>query len=346
MNEPLLSVIVPIYQVEAYLPRCIDSILAQTFREFELILVNDGSKDNCAAIMAEYAAKDDRIIQLHKENGGLSSARNAGLGVARGKYVVFIDSDDYVASALFEDAVRTAEESGADQVVWNYQKVDDERTYEPRLQMENEIVDLDAVGLQNYFWDYWFPYKHGFEACNKLYRREVIVDNGLYFHLNHEVLAEDQLFNAMYLMHTHKIASLSQPYYFYYQRCGSIMNSPKPRSAYRLMNLAVRFCEYVDAQNRAKEMKNVLPVLCYYFQIIRGIRGEPEISDVYAAMEEFGQNKTMRKILKQLISPGPLAVFTFRKRRDFSNHIWARLFALRWLKGDIHGAVALIREES
>ena len=72
---------------------------------------------------------------------------------------------------------------------------------------------------------------------------------------------------------------------------------------------------------------------------------EPEISDVYAAMEEFGHNETMRKILKQLISPGPLAVYTLRKRRDFSLHLWARLFALRWLKGDIHGAAALIREE-
>ena len=86
-----VSVIVPVYQVEAYLPACLDSILAQTFADFELILVDDGTRDGCPAIMEAYAARDARIRILHKENGGLSSARNAGLDVARGEYVAFVD---------------------------------------------------------------------------------------------------------------------------------------------------------------------------------------------------------------------------------------------------------------
>ena len=86
MDQLKLSVIVPIYQVEEFLPRCIDSILAQTYKDFELILVNDGTKDDCPRIMAEYAQKDCRIRQIHKENGGLSSARNAGMKVARGPH--------------------------------------------------------------------------------------------------------------------------------------------------------------------------------------------------------------------------------------------------------------------
>ena len=94
---PLISVIVPVYKVEPYLRRCVDSIIAQTFTDFELILVDDGSPDNCGAMCDEYAAKDSRIHVIHKENGGLSSARNAGMESASGEYVLFLDGDDHVA---------------------------------------------------------------------------------------------------------------------------------------------------------------------------------------------------------------------------------------------------------
>ena len=93
---PQISVIVPVYKVESYLPRCIDSILAQTFTDFELILVDDGSPDNCGVICDEYAARDNRIHVIHKENGGVSSARNVGLDGANGKYYFFCDADDYL----------------------------------------------------------------------------------------------------------------------------------------------------------------------------------------------------------------------------------------------------------
>lgn len=93
---PTISIIVPVYNVEAYLCRCIDSILAQTFTDFELILVDDGSPDNCSSICDEYAKKDSRIVVVHKENGGLSDARNTGLDIAKGEYIGFVDSDDFI----------------------------------------------------------------------------------------------------------------------------------------------------------------------------------------------------------------------------------------------------------
>ncbi len=99
---PEISVIVPVYKVEPYLRECVDSILAQTFTDFEIILVDDGSPDNCGIICDEYAEKDNRIIVIHQENGGLSAARNAGLDVARGEYVSFIDSDDVVSPEYLE----------------------------------------------------------------------------------------------------------------------------------------------------------------------------------------------------------------------------------------------------
>lgn len=101
MSTPKISCIVPVYNVEKYLRRCVDSILAQTFTDFELILVDDGSPDGCPAICDEYAEKDSRVRVIHQENKGVSAARNAGLDMARGEYVCFVDGDDEVSEILF-----------------------------------------------------------------------------------------------------------------------------------------------------------------------------------------------------------------------------------------------------
>ena len=111
---PELSIIVPVYKVEPYLRRCIDSILAQTFRDFELILIDDGSPDNCGAICDEYAAKDSRIIVIHQKNQGVSAARNAGLDIAKGTYLGFVDSDDWIEPEMYETMIATAKEKQVD----------------------------------------------------------------------------------------------------------------------------------------------------------------------------------------------------------------------------------------
>ena len=105
MLQPLISVIVPCYNVEEYLPKCIESILNQTYRNLEILLVDDGSPDNCGRICDEYAAKDSRIRIIHKKNGGLSDARNAALDVMTGEYVTFIDSDDYISKYFYEKLI-------------------------------------------------------------------------------------------------------------------------------------------------------------------------------------------------------------------------------------------------
>lgn len=100
---PKFSIIVPVYKVEQYLDRCIQSILKQTFTDFEVILVDDGSPDNCGVICDNYAAKDDRIVVLHQINQGLSAARNNGLDIARGEYICFVDSDDWIEHEMLAE---------------------------------------------------------------------------------------------------------------------------------------------------------------------------------------------------------------------------------------------------
>ena len=338
-----VSVIVPIYQVEKYLPKCIDSILAQTFCDFELILVNDGTKDNSPAIMQEYAKRDSRIRLVHKENGGLSSARNAGLDVAAGEYIAFVDADDYIEPTLLADTVAAMDRSGADQVLFNYRKVVDDQILDAYLHFEDEVIDLEKLGLARYFYQYWMPYTHGQEAWSKLYRRSVIEENDLRFMPNNEIFAEDTLFSAMYLLHTKKIAALSKPYVYYIQRGDSLMGLKKPRLAWRLMTLSVRLWAYAKKTGRFDEIRHVLPVLAYDKLICKGIRFDPEIEDVYQAMEEYRKNPEMTAILKALISPMPLLMYTAHTGKGIRTQIRARVFAWRWLRGDVKDACALVQ---
>lgn len=122
MND-LISIIVPVYKVEPYLRKCIDSILGQTYKNLEIILVDDGSPDSCGAICDEYAASDTRVRVIHKENGGLSSARNAGLNVASGKFIGFVDSDDWCALDMYEYLYNAMQESSADIVICGHYEV-------------------------------------------------------------------------------------------------------------------------------------------------------------------------------------------------------------------------------
>ena len=102
MNKEVISIVVPIYKVEKYIKKCIDSIIEQTYKNLEIILVDDGSPDGCAKICDEYAKKDKRIKAIHKENGGLSDARNVGIDISTGKYICFVDSDDYIENNYIE----------------------------------------------------------------------------------------------------------------------------------------------------------------------------------------------------------------------------------------------------
>ena len=118
----LISIIVPIYNVEKYLKKCIDSIINQTYKNLEIILVDDGSPDNCGKICDEYAKKDNRIKVIHKENGGVSSARNVGVENATGEYIGFVDSDDYIEKDMYEVLINNLKKENADiSIISNYE---------------------------------------------------------------------------------------------------------------------------------------------------------------------------------------------------------------------------------
>lgn len=206
---PKISVIVPVYNVEAYLCRCIDSILGQTFTDFELILVDDGSKDASGAICDEYAEKDNRITVIHKENAGVSAARNTGLDIANGEYVMFVDSDDYIHTKMFETMLLYMQD-GVDFVISSIQMVTKESKTEYLLPTKgykpSELLsDYSAENI---------PRMCVCAPWCKLYQKGLIETNRLRFDTSMS-LGEDTCFNMEYLKGCNRIVTTEEIFYYY-----------------------------------------------------------------------------------------------------------------------------------
>ena len=215
-----ISVIVPIYKVEAFLNRCVDSILNQSYRNLEIILVDDGSPDNCGLICDEYARRDERIVVVHKKNGGLSSARNAGLDIATGEYIGFVDSDDYLAPDMYEKMYKALTESESDLCICGTSYVDEEGApfhQEIPSTICNEILDQQGLFAKLQQQDYFYYVI----ACAKLYRAELFAD----IRFPEGRLHEDEFTAHRVFGECARTVTLEEPMYYYVQRAGSIMNS-------------------------------------------------------------------------------------------------------------------------
>ena len=168
MDNPKISVIVPVYNVEQYLPRCIDSILAQTFTDFEVLLIDDGSTDKSGEICDNYARKDSRIQVFHKENGGVSSARNMGLEYTKGEYVQFIDSDDFIERNMFETVYNMCE--NADVVVTDYyMNTENTEIYKKQIVLSDIVTSIFESKVFGALW-------------NKFLKRSIVTNSNLRFY--------------------------------------------------------------------------------------------------------------------------------------------------------------------
>ena len=203
--QPKISVIVPVYKAEKYLHRCIDSILAQTFTDFELILVNDGSPDNSGAICDGYAAKDNRVRVFHKKNGGVSSARQFGLDQAQGEYIIHADSDDWVEADMFEELHKQAKEKHADMVICDYYvnySGHQELSKQKPSALDHETVLKELfISLNSSCW-------------NKLVKRACINKYSVKFPKELSFM-EDGYFNAAVLKNPIKVSYLPKAFYHY-----------------------------------------------------------------------------------------------------------------------------------
>lgn len=213
MWEYKISVIVPVYNVEKYLNKCVDSILNSSYKKLEIILVDDGSVDHSGSLCDDLATKDRRIIVLHKKNGGLSSARNAGLEVATGEYVSFIDSDDYIDANMFEIMLKKGLEEQADIIQCGVYRVDESGKLSTTIRVEDWSSKSEKI-LEDFFISQKIPVM----VCNKLFRRSLIQDKRFVEGKNNE----DNMFMIDVLPNAKSIASVSDQLYYYLIRISSI----------------------------------------------------------------------------------------------------------------------------
>ena len=214
MNKTI-SVIVPVYNVASYLPQCLESILNQDYEDLQVLLIDDGSTDDSGAICDRFAARDSRIQVIHQKNGGAASAKNAGLRAATGKYLSFVDSDDYLEPDVYGFLVKTLEETRADAVQGAFQEV-----YRSR----REVRPLKPKTLEGY--DYLLRFPKDFSCAllwNKLYRREIY--DGVFFEEGHKI--DDEYFTYQGFLQPRRVVCTDRVIYNYRKRASSVMASPE-----------------------------------------------------------------------------------------------------------------------
>lgn len=255
INQAKISVIVPVYNTEKYLSKCLDSILNQSLKDLEVIVVNDGSKDQSQQMIDRYVAKDSRVISIVKENGGLSDARNVGIDEANGDYVAFIDSDDYIDSLMFEEMYTLAKKHQSEIVLCDLVKVDEYgnefRDLPQSPQLPEKIIlkdDLTIFGEMSCF------------ACNKIFKRSLFekhrFQKGIHF--------EDIELIPKLVLDSNVLSKINQPFYKYFERQDSITktHTRKGLDMFIALNNVSDYFIKSKYQNQTKELKR--------FQIIQG----------------------------------------------------------------------------
>ncbi len=213
IEDPKISVIIPVYKVEAQLRYAVDSMLAQTFSDFELFLVDDGSPDNCGAICDEYGQKDARVRVIHKENGGAPSARNAAMDVSRGKYYYFMDSDDYAEENMLESMYELAEETNAQLVIAGYYidtYVGEKEYHSQAVYAPNAVYDTKKAFRKNAY--ALFDKNLLYTPWNKLYLRSYIEENHLRYP---KTLWDDFPFNISVVRDIERVAVMQDRFYHF-----------------------------------------------------------------------------------------------------------------------------------
>ena len=280
MNQPLVSIILPVYNAQSHLARCVGSICAQTYRNIEIIILNDGSKDQSLPVCEEFRQKDPRILLVDKANSGVSDTRNLGLKLASGEYVEFVDSDDYLDPDFTERLVAAAEENEADFVIAPYKMVIPAGASKPEQVLDKIQDELGVMSVARppEVREYGFlpagvydkdtfalrlmdkPASYFYSVLwNKLYRRDILTGNDIQF-VSEMRWAEDLVFNLRYIQYAERFVAIDKPGYYYVQNPQSICHT-QINAATIVQNKLQVFRYYKDLYTRLGIYEEVRPQL-------------------------------------------------------------------------------------
>lgn len=326
MNQnPEISIIVPVYNMEKYLSQCVESIMAQTFTEWELLLVDDGSKDNSGTMCDEWAKRDERIKVIHKENSGQADSRNMALQIAKGRYIGFADSDDWTEPTMYATMLSTAKQHDADIVICGYW---DEYTNKSKVYNDdNDIVEYtrdEALErliydneIRSYLWD-------------KLFKREVLTDE-----MPKGMIFEDYAIMPRWFANAQKIVSVHVPLYHYRQRRGSTIYSDPAKTRYMFFRAEQMRCKFLieksimpgraeewqaylckigvqESKRIAREIKDKALALRYIESIAQELKDFPE------SVTSLLTKKTQRRLQRLVNNP----------KRFYATLRFSRLFVM------------------
>ncbi|MBQ8894627.1 MAG: glycosyltransferase [Clostridia bacterium] len=258
------SIILPIYNVEKYLEQCIESILCQSFDDYELILVDDGSKDKSPSICDRYAEKDARIKVIHKENGGLSDARNVGTKLAQGFYIIYIDSDDYVISTSFlNDIYEQIKKTESDLILYKFSKY-----YDDTKKLADCTFSFDFINTFTNSDELWYELVkrdayYGM-AWIKAFRRKIVEENRIQFEKG--LLGEDMDWYFDLVLHSKTISAIDCSYIAYRQRSGSITTTIKLKNLTDFIYILEKWSAKIEQESlSAKKKQALMGALAKYY---------------------------------------------------------------------------------
>lgn len=266
-----LSVIIPVYNTEKYLDRCVSSVVNQTLKEIEIILIDDESPDNCPQKCEDWSKKDKRIKVVHKKNGGLGFARNTGIEMANGEYVTFLDSDDYVSPEAYELAYKEAKAHQLEICYFQHCRFNDNGDIISKAALNEKEYFKGSERVNQFFLDMVGPkpcekkdIKYSMSSCMGIFKLSLLKDNGVRFLSEKTVASEDLLFHMDLLPHVKAIGCLPNEFYYYYLNPKSLTTSYSDTKRERLLRLINEVELRLKALFEKKQYKDH-----FYTQILR-----------------------------------------------------------------------------
>lgn len=333
-KNKLVSVILPIYKVEGLLQKCVDGILSQTYKNIEVILVDDGSPDNCGKICEDYKEKDNRVIVIHKENGGIMSAWKAGCRIASGCYIYFVDPDDWIEQNYIENLVSAIDDNQADFVITDYYEAYDKfkivrkgaKNISYGVLKDKELAEFKKNVIKN------LNINVPFFRWNKLFKKEIVEKNMQYNNEKVECF-EDVCITLSAILDSNKIIYTNILGYNYYQRNFSITHDYKK-------NLPERSLVYIETLKQLLKDKGVYDEKSFYFEKVRLMTFILEQLLDFACNEKFKVFKELRKyeLFKEIINDKCFGeVSTFRKMllKALNNGQFKKAKLLAWIRQKI-----------